>query len=1103
MKRQHILFFSILGMLCLGMPAYAQDDDMDDDEVVATPKKKVVKVPTYPTVEVKGQCIDAVTKKPLPGIMIQALNDKNYTAMTDEDGTFVIKVPTFATALYVHAPEFLSQHVGLGRPGSTVTVEMLADKFRPMYDKTTSVVSAATANIKNTTSQTVETDIQELMGADVRSISRSGGPGYGAAMFIRGLSSLNANAQPLIVIDGVPQDMQQTRSALHYGDYTNLMLNINPEDIEKVTVMKNATALYGAKGGAGVILIETKRGHSMATRIDANIGVGVTLVPRTPDVMDATQYRLYASEMLGTYPDINQFTDPQTFKFLIDDPSKYYYSKYHNATDWKDEVYRTALNQNYNINVQGGDDVGMYNLSLGYTDGKSTARENKFDRLNVRFNTDINIATRLNTRFDMSYSKLNRDVFDNGAPASLTSGTISSPTFLALVKSPFLNPYTYNNVTRKLSSTLSEADDFLTMLDQDLTLGNPTALLENGSAINKNRVEVTHFNTVISPRFEINDHLAVSETFSYTLDRVSQRYYRPEGGMPTFLIEGIGRVQNMSKSMFSKETAVMSDTRLEWSRQLREHFVSAFAGFRYTSFAFDDNEPEGQYSSAGNDKTPNITKDMDFIDATGVDDSWRSMTWYGNVDYNYRNRLFAQLSLAVESCSRFGSEADGGIKIAGVKWGVFPSVQLGWALTNMSWFPKTKGINYLLLKAGYDLSGNDDIAGNAARTSFTVTKYLYKASTAVLDNIGNENITWEQTGKFNVGLKAYFLNNRLGLDFDYYLNHTKNLLTIKSFDNPVAGINSYWSNGGSLDNQGFEATVTAKPVVARNLAVEVGVSAGHYVNKVKSLPNDSKIWVNGDRTAQGYTSSIYGVDNIATIVGQPVGVFYGYKTQGVFASDQDARNADKGTSSRDYLYQLDATGAEQYFRAGDVHFADINNDGFISEADKTIIGNPNPDVYGNIFANVNWRNLSLHVGLNYSLGNDVYNYQRMLLESGSNFYNQTTAMTNRWRAEGQQTDIPRATFADPMGNSRFSDRWIEDGSYLRLKTVNLTYRVPVNYSWLQGLSVWAEANNLFTLTRYLGNDPEASVSNAVLCQGIDAGNIALGRTFTLGLKINL
>ena len=1101
MRRYSILLFSFLNVFMVTSTMAQDDDDIvytTEEEPAAVVKKPVVKIPTYPTMEVKGICVDAVSKQPLPGVLIQALGDAKYTAMTDDDGTFTIKVPTFATSLYVHSPEFLSQQVGIGRGDATLRIEMLSDKFSPMYSKTTQVGAATTAKITNTTSQTIETDIENLLGADVRSITRSGGPGYGASMFIRGLNSLNANAQPLFVIDGIVQDMQQTRSTLHYGDYTNMLLNINPEDIEQVTILKNATALYGAKGANGVVLIETKRGHSMATRIDANVGVGVTLIPQTPDMMDAGQYRLYATEMLGTYPDISNYTDPQTFKFLIDDPSKYYYTKFHNNTDWKDEVYRTALNQNYNINVQGGDDIGMYNLSLGYTDGQSTAKENGFNRLNVRFNTDINIIHKLTTRFDMSFAKINRDVFDNGAPQDLTSGTVSSPTFLALIKSPFLNPYTFNNMTGKLSATMSEADDYLTVLDPDLTLGNPTALLTNGDDINKNRVETTHFNAVIAPRYEFTPDLSLTETFSYSLDRVSQRYYRPKGGMPTFLIDGIGRVQNMAMSMFSKETSVVSDTRLEWKKQFHGHTLDVFGGLRFTSFGFDNNSPKGQYSSAGNDKMPNITTSMDFVEATGTDDEWRSLTWYANADYNYRNRYFAQLSMAMESCSRFGSEADG-LKLGGVRWGLFPSLQLGWVVSNEAWFPQTKGINYLLLKTGYDISGNDDINNYAARTSFGVSKYLWRSTAAVLDNIGNESITWEQTSKFNVGLKAALLNNRVAVDFDYFYHHTTNLLTLKTFDNPIAGINNYWSNGGSLDNQGFEVTVSAKPIVARDLRFEVGASLGHYANKVKSLPNDDRIYVGGRQDAQGYTSSIYGQDNIATIVGLPVGMFYGYKTNGVLTDDHEASTAGKNG----YLYLTDATGAQQQFRAGDMRFVDINGDGEISMADKTIIGNPNPDIYGNIFATLNWKHFTLHVGLNYSLGNDIYNYQRSLLEGGFNFYNQTVAMTNRWRAEGQQTDIPRISYQDPMGNSRFSDRWIEDGSYLRLKTVRLNYQVPVNFTWLQGLAIWAEANNLVTITRYLGNDPEMSVSNSVLYQGIDAGNVALGRTFTLGMRINL
>ena len=1088
----------MLGAMGTAMPALAQDDATEGDEAKVVKKAPAKKMPSYPMMEVKGVCIDAVTKAPLSGILVKTLNNANYTAMTEENGEFVIKVPTFATALYVHAPQYLSQQVAVGAEGQVLRIEMMPDKFQTMYTDGTNITAQATQKITNTTSQTIETDIEGLMGADVRAITRSGGPGYGAAMFIRGLNSLNANAQPLIVVDGIVQDMQQTRTALHYGDYNNLMLNINPEDIENVTIMKNATALYGAKGGNGVILIETKRGRSMATRIDANVGVGVTLKPRTPSMMDASQYRVYASEMLGTYPDIQNYTDPNTFKFLIDDPSKFYYATYHNETDWKKEVYRTALTQNYNINVQGGDNIGMYNLSLGYTDGKSTAKENGFNRLNVRFNTDINIAKRLTTRFDMSYSKINRDVFDNGAPADFTQGVVSSPTFLALIKSPFLNPYTYNNVTRQLSSTLADADDYLTVLDGDLSLGNPTALLENGKAINKNRVELTHFNAVIAPRVDLGRNFFITETFSYTLDRISQRYYRPLGGMPTFLIEGLGRVQNKAMSMFSKETIISSDTRMEWKKQMAANFISVYAGLRFNSFSYDDNEPQGQYSSAGNDKTPNISKNMDFIEATGVNDQWRSLTWYANADYNYRNRYFAQVTLAMEGNSRFGKQASG-VKIAGVKWGIFPSVQLGWVMSNESWFPKTNAWNYMQIRAGWDLSGNDDINNYAARTSFGISKYLYKSTAAQLNNIGNEEITWEQTRKVNLGLKTYLFANRVGIDFNYFMNHTSNLLTLKHFDNPIAGINNYWSNGGSLDNRGFELTVTGKPLVAKNVTIELGASVGHYKNKVKSLPDNTTIYLDGAKTAQGYTSSLYGDNNIATIVGQPLGMFYGNRTKGVFATDADAKAAGKNG----YLYMVDNTGAHQEFKAGDVFFDDINGDGVISEADKTIIGNPNPDIYGNIFANVNLQNFNLYIGFNYSLGNDVFNYQRSVLEGGSNFYNQTTAMTNRWRTEQQQTSVPRISYGDPMGNSRFSDRWIEDGSYLRLKTVRLTYKVPVSLDWLQGLSVWAEGNNLFTLTKYLGNDPESSVNNGVLYQGIDPGNIALGRAFTLGLKINL
>lgn len=1089
---------AIMGLMTVAAQVSAQEEATDN---VDSQKKTAAapKLPTYPMKEVKGCIYDAATHQPLSGVQIQALGNANYAAMTKEDGTFTIKVPTFTTSLYLFTSQYASQQVSIAGVNE-IKANMFSDKFKEMYTNSTPLGGTSTATANVTTQTSVEDLIGEQLGADVRTIKRSGAPGIGSAMFIRGLNSINANSQPLVVVDGVPMDMQYDGVSLQSGMFNNQLLNINPADIEKVSVLKNGTAIYGAKGANGVILIETRRGHSLATRIDANIGVGVNLIPSLPKVMNADQYMNYATEMLGTYPDISKIMESNNLNFLNNDPTNYYYKMYHNDTDWSKEVYRTALSQNYSINVQGGDDVGMYNLSMGYTDGQSTVKENGFNRLNIRFNSDLKITKDFSTQFDVDYVKLSRDVFDDGAPSDFSKGTVTSPTLLALIKSPILNPYVYNSVTGTLSSTLSEADDFLNALDENLSLANPTALLANGNGNNKNRMENSMFHARLRPKYDFKNGISVSENINYTLNRNSQRYYRPKGGVPTYYVEGLGRVQTQSASIFAKEETIMSDTRIDYSHIWGAHTFDVYGGFRYLNYNYEMNNPTGQYMTAGNDLLPNVSNNMDFKDATGVDYKKTSLTWYAQANYNYKNRYFLEAQASLESSSAFGDKATS-MRMGGVAWGFFPSVQAGWVLTNEDWFPKNIGLDYLRLNAGFEIAGNDNINNKAARTSFEVLKFIHNSVPAVqLNNIGNENVTFEKTRRLNVGFQSNWLDNRLSLGFTYFNNHTSDLLTIKDFTTPVSGVKSYWSNDGSLDNNGFEVNLSGKPVITRNFNLELGASLGHYKNEIKSLPNEKYVALNGNaQGAKGYTSSIYGSSNIATLIGHSAGVFYGYKTAGVFATDAEAKAAGKDG----YLYQYDATGAKEYFKAGDMHFVDLDGDGVISENDKTIIGDPNPDLYGNLFARATWGNFTLSAVFSYSIGNDIFNYQRSVIEGGKNFYNQTTAMLNRWRTEGQVTNIPRISYDDEMGNSRFSDRWIEDGSYLKLRSLNLTYKVPVSTSWLQGLQVWVEANNLFTLTKYLGGDPEMSVSNSVLYQGIDTGCISAGRTFTFGLKINL
>ena len=330
----------------------------------------------------------------------------------------------------------------------------------------------------------------------------------------------------------------------------------------------------------------------------------------------------------------------------------------------------------------------------------------------------------------------------------------------------------------------------------------------------------------------------------------------------------------------------------------------------------------------------------------------------------------------------------------------------------------------------------------------------------------------------------------------------------------LAGIGRFWTNDGQLKNRGFEVHANAALINLKNWKWEVGATLGHYNNEISKLPETDVInlqrWdatTNGYvywKSISGHTNSIYGTENILTAVGNAAGSFFGWETNGVYANDAEASNA--GAMG----YMKYPTGIKddpfRNFQAGDVRFVDQNNDGVIDDNDRVVIGNPNPDIYGNIFTGLSWKNLRLDANFKYSLGNDVYNYQRSILEGGNTTYNQTTAMQNRWTYEGQRTDVPKACYTDSedwRNNERMSDRWIEDGSFLKLKNVRLTYTFPVKSDWLMGLRIWGEANNLFTITKYHGIDPETSTRNSALYQGIDTGLLSLGRNFNLGVTINL
>ena len=1080
MKRY--ILFGLTLLMAFPVCVSAQDDDVEEAEIVTTRvvKKKQKK---YDTRVVRGQVKSAVTGQPIGGAIVKADGVDGYSVLTEDDGSYELKVPLFSTAVYVSTTDFNPVRMGLQPTEEQYEVLLYPTSFTADYSKQLDARTDRVAtDFKYTNSVNIKDEIQQQLGAQVYTVTRSGTPGIGSVMFIQGLNSLNVNAQPLIVVDGVVYDQQYNRSVLHSGFYNDVLSAINPADIEKVTVMRNGTALYGAKGANGVILIDTKRNKSLATRITANISAGVTLEPKYLSVMNAQQYRGYASELLKTTN-----TKIQKFKFLNEDPEYYYYKKYHQETDWKDYVYRSAMTQNYGINVEGGDAVANYNLSVGYTSQQSTLKNNDMNRLNIRFNTDISLTPEFDIRFDASFANITRNIRNDGAPEDYENSTPTSPSFLAYVKSPFLSAYSYG--MGRLSDTFYDVEEE-SYLDEALAyytnynwrIGNPAAALEYSEGESKNRFENSMLNLTAIPRIQLTRNLAISEHFSYNLVNTNEKYYIPIGGTPRYYVATLGSSrQNEVRSLASKQNSVMSDTRLDWHNRYDAHDIHVFGGARLNWENYTLTSLLGY--DTGNDKTPFLKANLNNTDDKGVSDSWNSLAWYVQANYNFRNRYFLQANLTAEGSSRFGSDG-GNLRLFDAAWGLFPSVQASWVITNEPWLASNKSINYLRLTAGFDVSGNDDIDYYAARSYFRSIQMLSSRSGLIFSGIGNKKIQWETTRRFNVGLETSLVNNRIGVSFNYFRSTTDNLLTSQSLGF-LSGLKENWSNGGQLKNEGFDVTATAKIVATKNWQWQAGVGVGHYKNKITELPDNR----------QFIDHEVYGA-SIRTQIGQAANLFYGYKTDGVFSTTAEAKAAG--------LYILNDNGIDHdMFEAGDVRFVDLDGNNEINENDRTVIGDPNPDVYGNIFSSVAFKRFKLDLRFNYSLGNDVFNYQRMQLESGSRFMNQTTALNRRWQVEGQVTDVPRLAFQDPMGNSRFSDRWIEDGSYLRLKTVTLSYDLPLNSEYIQGLQFWIQANNVFTLTKYLGSDPEFTMTSSVIGQGIDAGLLGQSRSFVAGIKINL
>ena len=1025
--------------------------------------------PSLQKFTVTGLVRDANTGKPISAAQIQALNNV-ASSTTDEKGQFVINVMNDEEVLSVSAFDYAVREIAV-RGQKNMVIDMYPETFSTFYrsfeglngkERTTTTTSSSKGFNEFRLPQAISPDefIHSELGGDVRSMYRSGNAGYGTTMFIRGFNSLNANAQPLFVVDGVVWNKtSEDAISLHAGYFANPLTSIEVGDIESITVLKDGVSIYGSKASNGVILIKTNRGKSAVTKIDLNIMSGITQKPNAIPVMNAEEYRTYASEMIGTQGLTKK--EIAAFGFLKSDPSSSVYNIYHNQTDWSNEIYRLGNTQSYAINVNGGDERALYYFSLGYTGNNGIVQTTNMARIHTRFNADFKLLPTLTAKLNVSYTTIDRNLLDDGV------NNRTSPTFLSMIKSPFLSPNTFTSSGTK-TKDYADADEF--------GIGNPAAIIQKS----RNYSRQYRFNIGVTPKYEFNKNLYLTTHFDYSLDKNKESYFQPMLGTKEIYLEGYGYSFNKAANQIIRNIGLFNDTRLNYSKKIdADHTISAFWGWRYQNDYF-----ESDFLSAhntGSDNNTAVLGSYSYVQTNGTNNLSRSISNYASASYNFRNKYFLDIAASLDGSSRFGLETKGGYSIFGHSWGLFPSINGAWLASSENVMKDISGLDLLKFRGGFGVTGNDGIEDYATKAYYQTVRYINYANGIVLTNIQNESLQWETTKRWNGGVDLGLFNNRLTLSADIFASRTSDLLTLKSLD-VTSGLDAYWNNGGELSNKGYELSGNLRVLNDKKFQWEISMNVGHYKNTIESLPEGDQIL------------NLYG-GSVLTSVGHPVGVFYGYKTKGVFATDAEATTAN--------LHIVNANGSYSYFGAGDLIFDEKVIDNTIDEKDRQIIGNPNPDFYGSFASKMSFRKITLNALFSYSYGNDVYNYLRSQLESGADMSNQSTAMLSRWRSSGQLTSQPKATFGDPMGNARFSDRWIEDGSYLRLKTVSVSYRIPINNTFINGMDIWVAANNLWTLTNYLGVDPECSAGNSVLSQGIDAGLVPQTQSFFVGVKINL
>lgn len=1051
------------------LPARGLKHEIEGTNIVIT-KKAVTKSLNTEKKKLQGVINDKNKNEPLIGATILIKGTKNGT-ITDLDGKFNLDVDEDAVLVInyigykkVEIPVRNTTNIIVQLEENSISINevvVVGYGTQKKLDLTSSISTISASDMKNVVASSSESMLQGR-AAGIQVSTNSGAPGSTVSVKIRGVVT-TGNAEPLYVVDGMPMSSGG-------GDNKFGMNSINPSDIESVQILKDASsaAIYGSRGSNGVVLITTKRGKSGKPTINLESYYGMQYQANRISVLNKDQYKQYY-DALGIYKptssNFSDFNDPAFFAALPN-------------FDWQNEIFTPAPTSNLQLSVSGGNENSVFMISAGNTSQNGLVTGSDFNRTNFRINSDhtINKWLKFGESLNISSSTRHR-IMESGVGYNYSS---ASPISTALASDPTTTAYNANG---------------------DLNYMRHSGTF-NGAGI-RDRANYTYNNKKIGGNIYLEISILKGLKFKSNLG-IDYNLGETKEFLPSYSVVGSALNEGQLVPSLKKEDAHTTywvvENILNYNNKVGKHDFGLMIG--------QTAESNENYNLGGVNYTISGNQDyLQYIDAGdpadinrkiyGTAGAWRMYSYLGRVNYSFDNKYLLTASVRRDASSRFGPNK---------RAGVFPAASLAWKIKNETFLKDIDWLYMAKIRAGWGKVGNQNNIGNYsyntvlqpnANYAFGDPKISVPGVTAGVVSLGynglkggkpgNQELSWEETSTTSVGVDLSFFENRWSLTADYFYKDNIGMLTQATV--PIyLGIQGPDINGGKIKNNGFEIELNHRKLEGE-FTYDFNFNLTYIKTEVLELdkPNLSN-----------YLDASSALSR--TLLGGGIADFWGLKTDGIY---KDAAEVAKGPVET-------VGGSVGGTKPGDIRYVDMNGDGKIDNNDETVIGSPLPDFTYGFTMNFYYKNFDLNLFFNGVNGNEIYNnlYRVMMGRWGINHH---TDILNSWTSQNTITNIPRFEESSVNQNGRLlSDRWLEDGSYLRFKTLSLGYTLPkkiAKLASLQNLRVYATVQNLFTLTKYKGFDPEISQSvgwgSTGLDLGVDNGNYPQPRTILFGINVSL